>query len=86
MAEETKTETKSAAVDYAKKIGGTLTLAKAEEVFGKAHAIEAMKSFAVAGGHGQFDESELRAPLFGGLAMSPDTAQINAALNALEVK
>ena len=88
MAEETKTEVKAAAkVDYLSKIGGNLHLANAEEIFGKGKAVEALKAFSGAGGHGLFEESELRSPLFGGFATPEDVAlktAINAALNDLK--
>lgn len=51
---------------------GTLTYPKAAVRFGKSRAIEIMQQVALLGGHGVFDEAELKSPLFGGLAMPPN--------------
>lgn len=86
---ETKTETKAAKTDYLSKIGANFNLVNAEEIFGKTHAVAALKAFSSSGLHGMFEESELRSPLFGGFATPDDSGlktAINAALNNLEVK
>jgi hypothetical protein len=78
MAEEKKSESPSPAkaekaVDLVTEIG-TLTYPRAVQHFGKDRAIDAMQRVAAIGGHGLFEEDELKSPLFGGLAMpSPDT-------------
>lgn len=54
---------------------GTLTYPRAVQHFGKDNALAAMKRVAEIGGHGLFDDAQLTAPLFGGLAM-PDPAKI----------
>lgn len=52
---------------------GTLTYPKAVKFFGKDQATTVMKRVAEICGHGSFEDAELMAPLFGGLAMpSPD--------------
>lgn len=64
-----KTETKT---DLVAEIG-TLTYPRAVAAFGKDLAIPVMQRVAYLGGHGMFEESHFKSPLFGGLAMpSPD--------------
>lgn len=48
---------------------GTLTYPRAVQRFGKERAIAVMQKVAELGGHGMFEEAELKSPLFGGLAM-----------------
>lgn len=48
---------------------GTLTYPRAVANFGKDRAIEVMNKVASLGGHGMFEESHFKSPLFGGLAM-----------------
>jgi hypothetical protein len=76
MAEDKKVDTPKAAeksVDLVTEIG-TLTYPRAVQHFGKDRAIDVMQRVAAIGGHGLFEENELKSPLFGGLAMpSPDT-------------
>ena len=60
------------AVDLVTEIG-TLTYPRAVAAFGKDRAIEVMHKVAALGGHGMFEDSHFKSPLFGGLAMpSPD--------------
>lgn len=54
---------------------GTLTYPRAVQHFGKDKAIEVMHKVAEIGGHGLFEESHFKSPLFGGLQM-PDPAKV----------
>jgi hypothetical protein len=78
MAEEKKSETPNPPAAKAEKVDliteiGTLTYPRAVAHFGKDRAIDVMQRVAAIGGHGLFDENELKSPLFGGLAMpSPE--------------
>lgn len=56
---------------------GTLTYPRAVENFGKDRAVAVIQQVALIGGHGFFDEAEIKSPLFGGLAM-PDPAKVMA--------
>lgn len=75
MAEKEQKEPKeptAAKVDLVTEIG-TLTYPRAVAAFGKDRAIEVMHKVAALGGHGMFEDSHFKSPLFGGLAMpSPD--------------
>lgn len=72
-AAETPTPQPKTAADLVGEIG-TLTYPRAIAAFGEQNAVHVMKEVARIGGHGIFEEAELRHPLFGGLAMPhPDS-------------
>lgn len=66
--ENTPAPTAKPKVDLVTEIG-TLTYPRACAAFGKDKAIEVMNKVASLGGHGMFEESHFKSPLFGGLAM-----------------
>lgn len=77
--------------DYVAEIGGNFNLHNATALFGSGGAIKALQTYAQFGGHGVFDEHELKSSLFGGLgapgmdaAGAERSAKINAALNDLK--